>query len=55
MKLGLCPKPRFGGNSYRQPLWCWLTLEEDARQLEQKILNPFDFGAVHARARPWVI
>ena len=56
MKLGLCPKPRFGGNSsiasrfgLGQP--CKRTLANS----NKKILAPFDFGAAHARAYSWVI
>jgi hypothetical protein len=58
MKLGLCPKPRFGGNSSTaRRFGLGQTLQEDASQQSQKkILElPFDFGAAHARGYSWVI
>ena len=58
MKLGLCPKPRFGGNSSTASRFgLGQTLQGGTRvNSNKKILElPFDFGAAHARAHPWVI
>jgi len=56
IKLGLCPKPRFGGNSsIRQPLWAGQPCRRTLANSNKKILKPFDFGAAHARADSWVI
>ena len=45
--MGLCPKPR---------VWGELTIfrRRKRKHRKKKILEPFDFGAAHARVRPWV-
>ena len=55
MKLGLCPKPRFGGEQFnRQPALGWPTpCRRTLAKSNKKILKPFDFGAAHARAHSW--
>jgi len=56
MKLGLCPKPRFGGNSsIAAALGLANLCKRTLANSNKRILPPFDFGAAHARASPWVI
>ena len=55
IKLGALPQTPVRGELFnRDRLQRWPTLQEDTSQRQPKDFKPFDFGAAHARARPWV-
>ena len=56
IKLGALPQTPVRGNCSIAIAARWPTLQEDTSQRQPKDFKPpFDFGAEHARVRPWVM